>query len=229
MTLEETVQKLSEIKKMGYVRTHRRGPTGVGKTLEELLAIEENNISAPDLDQIELKAQRDNHTGLTTLFTFNRKAWKMKQLDAIKRYGSRDKNGRLGLYYTMGRTPNSAGLLLVVEHEAISVRHYDGTIVASWELSEIERRFQEKVKSILLVKARVEERGGVEHFHYYRARLLSGGATQSILRDQFRSGKLFLDLRLHDKGTRARNHGTGFRVNMKNIENFYPKVEEIEF
>ncbi len=229
MTLEKTVQRLSEIKEMGYVRTYRRGPTGIGKTLEELLGITENNISSPDLGQIELKAQREEHRGLTTLFTFNRKAWKMKPLDAIKRYGNRDRNGRLGLYYTMGLTPNSAGLLLVVESEAISVRHYDGTVVACWELREIERRFQQKVRSVLLVKARVEERGGVEHFHYYRARLLSGGATQSILRDQFRSGQLFLDLRLHDKGTHARNHGTGFRVNMKDIENFYPKVEEIEF
>ena len=229
MHLSQVIPRLSEIKQMGYVRTLRMGPTGIGYTLETLLGIEENNISTPDLDQVELKAQRENHTGLTTLFTFNRKAWKMKPLEAIRRYGSLDKNGRLGLYYTMGLKPNSAGLFLLVEDDAVSVRSVDGSLIARWELAEIEKRFQRKVQNVLLVKARVEERGGVEHFHFHRARLLIGGATQSILREQFISGQLCLDLRLHDKETSARNHGTGFRVNMKDMENFYQTVHEIEF
>lgn len=226
LTLSEAIKRLSEIKQRGYVRSLRRGPTGIGKTLEELLGIKENNISSPDLGHIELKARRENHFGLTTLFTFNRKAWKMKPLDAIRKYGSPDKNGRLGLYYTMSRTPNSAGLFLLVEQDAISVRSVDGNLIALWELKEIERRFKKKVRSVLLVKAQVEERGGWEYFHFVRARLLSGGATQSILRDLFNSGKLLLDLRLHDKGTSARNHGTGFRVNMKDIESLYPLIQE---
>ena len=229
MTLEEVTEKLSEIKRMGYVRTLRRGPTGIGYTLETLLKIKENNISTPDLGEIELKAQRENHTGLTTLFTFNRKAWKMDPLEAVKKYGSKDKNGRLGLYYTMGLKPNSAGLFLLVEDDSVSVKSIDGNIIAKWELKEIERRFTSKVKSVLLVKAKVEERGGVEHFLFDRARLLSGGVTQSILRNQFKSEQLLLDLRLHDKGTRARNHGTGFRVNIRDLESFYQKVEEVEF
>ena len=229
MELEEIIAKLSAIKQQGYVRTLRNGPTGIGYTLEELLGIEENNISSPDFGKIELKAQRENHTGLTTLFTFNRKVWKMKPLDAIKRYGSPDKNGRLGLYYTMSLRPNSAGLFLLVEEDAISVRSVDGTVVAIWQLSEIAKRFEAKVKSVLLVKARVEERGGIEHFLFHRARLLSGGVTTSILRDQFKNEQLCLDLRLHEKGKHARNHGTGFRINMRDMENFYQKVEEVPF
>lgn len=229
MTLEEVRKRLSEIRKMGYVRTLRRGPTGIGHTLEKLLGIRENNISAPDLGEIELKAQRENHTGLTTLFTFNRKAWKMSPLDAIRKYGSEDRNGRLGLYYTMGLKPNSAGLFLLVEDDSISVRSTDGNVIAEWELKEIEKRFERKVKSVLLVKAKVEEREGAEHFLFNRARLLSGGATQSILKNQLENGQLLLELRLHDRGTRARNHGTGFRVNIKDMENFYQRVEEVEF
>lgn len=228
MTLEEVTKRLSEIKKMGYVQTLRKGPTGIGHTLETLLEIKENNISTPDLGEIELKAHRENHTGLITLFTFNRKAWKMKPLVAIRKYGSKDRNGRLGLYYTMGLKPNSAGLFLLVEDDSISVRSIDGNIIAKWELKEIERKFTSKVKSVLLVKAKVEERDGVEHFFFNRARLLSG-VTKSILKDQFENERLLLDLRLHDKETKARNHGTGFRVSMGNLENLYQKVKELEF
>ena len=137
MTLEEARNRLSRIKRMGYVRTLRRGSTGIGKTLETLLEITENNISAPDLGQIELKAQRDNHKGMTTLFTFNRKAWKMDPLEAVKKYGSLDKDGRMGMYYTMDLKPNSAGLFLLVGDSVVSVRSVDGTLIAEWELEEI--------------------------------------------------------------------------------------------
>lgn len=214
---------------MGYVKTLRKGPTGIGYTLETLLEIEENNISSPDLGEIELKAQRESHTGMTTLFTFNNKAWKMNPLEAIRKYGSEDKNGRLGMYYTMGLTPNSAGLFLKAEEESISVRSIDGNTIAEWQLSEIEKRFEAKVKNVLLVKARVEVRDGVEYFLFDRARLLSHGTTKAILKNQFENGQLLVDLRLHDKGTMARNHGTGFRVFENNLDDLYERVEEVEF
>ena len=217
-------KKLAEIKKMGYVRSRRRGPTGIGYTLESLLQIEENNISAPDLGNIELKAQREQHTGRTTLFTFNKKAWKMEPLDAIQKYGSTDRNGRLGLYYSIGMRPNSAGLFLSVQKDSVSVRSTDGSLIAMWELAEIEKRFNAKVRNLLLVKASVEVRDGEEYFFFNRARLLSGGATQSILANQFENEQLILELRLHDKGTSARNHGTGFRMTESNLENFYQRV-----
>jgi len=229
LTISEIKKKLSAIKKLGYVKNLRKGPTGIGYTLETLLEIKENNISSPDLGEIELKAQRENHTGMTTLFTFNNKAWKMDPLKAIRKYGSKDKDGRLGMYYTMGMKPNSTGLFLTVDDTSISVRHIDGSMIATWQLVEIEKRFEKKVKNVLLVKAKVEERDGVEYFLFDRARLLSGGTTKLILKNQFENGELLVDLRLHDKGTMARNHGTGFRVFENNLESLYEKIEEIAF
>lgn len=40
-TLEDFIREYRKIKEMGWIRTHRAGPTGVGKTLEDLLGIEE--------------------------------------------------------------------------------------------------------------------------------------------------------------------------------------------
>ena len=60
-------------------------------------------------------------------------------------------------------------------------------------------------------------------------RLLSGGTNISILKSQFEAEQLLVDLRLHDKGTMARNHGTGFRVYESNLENLYTKIEEVSF
>ena len=176
-----------------------------------------------------MKAQRENHAGMVTLFTFNRNAWKMPQLEAIKKYGSFDRDGRKGMYYTMELLPNSAGLFLWIDDDCISVRHVDGSIIAEWNMDDVVDRFNQKVKNILLVKAKSEMRDGVEYFLFNRARLLSGGINKSILKNQMENEKLKLDLRLHDKGTHARNHGTGFRAVESDMDNFYMRNEEIDF
>ena len=38
------------------------------------------------------------------------------------------------------------------------------------------------------------------------------GTSPEILEEQIRARNVLVDLRLHDQGTRARNHGTGFRA-----------------
>lgn len=59
--------------------------------------------------------------------------------------------------------------------------------------------------ALIFVSAFTEERGGIEYFHYYRAQLMKGTSPE-LLADQFKSENILVDLRLHDKGTMARNH-----------------------
>lgn len=54
----DLVAELIEIKSSGFVKTHRAGNTGIGKTLEDLLGIYENNVPGPDGDMVELKSAR---------------------------------------------------------------------------------------------------------------------------------------------------------------------------
>lgn len=211
MKITEFQTKFQEIKNMGFIRTQRKGTTGIGYTLETLLGIMENNNTTPDIEGAELKTHRNNVNGLITLFTFNNKVWKMPPLQAVKKYGSRDKNGRLGLYYTMSLKPNSAGLFLFTDKKEISVRHLSGDIIAVWQLKDLAKRFLQKIPSLIFVSTFSEERDGIEYFHYYRAQLMQGTSPETLY-DQFCAGNILVDLRLHDKGTMARNHGTGFRT-----------------
>ena len=68
-TYDEFLQRLKEIKQMGYIKTHRAGPTGVGKTLEDLLGIRENNVPSPNAVMIELKSARKGSGRRVTLVT----------------------------------------------------------------------------------------------------------------------------------------------------------------
>lgn len=227
MHIQEFTEKFNLIKARGFIRSKRKGPTGIGYTLETELGIQENNIAEPDLTKIELKTHRIRSNNLITLFTFNRKAWQIPPLTAIKKYGSLDFTGRLGLYYTMSLRPNSAGLFLYVTDEDISVRHISGEIVVSWSLETLAMRFQTKIPALLFVSAFTELRDGIEYFHYFRAQLMEG-TTPEVLANQFKSENILVDLRLHDKGTRARNHGTGFRAYENKLPFLFSTIRDLE-
>ena len=55
-TLDDFIREYQKILDMGWIRTHRSGPTGIGKTLGDLLGIPENNIDGPDSGDYELKS-----------------------------------------------------------------------------------------------------------------------------------------------------------------------------
>ena len=226
MNLSEFVTKFEEIKAMGWVKSKRRGNTGIGYTLEELLDISENNISAPDLGEIELKAHCINSSSMITLFTFNRKAWKMKQLEAIQKYGTPDDNGRLGMYFTMSQKPNSSRLFLDITDNTIAVRHTSGEIVAEWQLDAVAEQFVNKLPALIFVSAFSEMRGGREWFKFDRAQFLTG-TSKEVVRNQILSENILIDLRLHAKETSARNHGTGFRVHVGKLPLLFTEVRDL--
>lgn len=173
LTLDSFKKKFALVRKKGWIPSKRKGPTGIGQTLEHYLGIKESNVALPDLGTVELKAHRIGSSSMITLFTFNRKAWKMDPLKAVKKYGTRDSNGRLGMYFTMARNPNSMGLFLHIDRSTISVRHISGQIVAEWQLEALAERFAKKIPGLVLVSAFSEMRGDVEWFYYSRAQLLT--------------------------------------------------------
>jgi len=74
ITIDDLKGKLEEIKALRFVKTHRPGDTGIGKTLEDLLKIKENNIPLCDIGTIaELKTYRKDASSMLTLFTLEPK------------------------------------------------------------------------------------------------------------------------------------------------------------
>lgn len=54
-TIEQFQEKFDKIKQQNWIQSVRRGPTGIGQTLEQLLGLTENNIALPDLHEVDLK------------------------------------------------------------------------------------------------------------------------------------------------------------------------------
>ena len=65
--------ELAKLKAMGWITSLRKGDTGIGKTIETLLGIPENNLGEPDCLynelEVEVKAHRSNSNSMVTLFT----------------------------------------------------------------------------------------------------------------------------------------------------------------
>ena len=214
---DEFVRRLREIKAMGYVETHRNADTGIGKTLEDLLGIEENNIPGPDAAGVELKAARRSSDSLTTLFTKepprgkeHRPLWSQEM---IRDLGYTDDDGRPALKVTIApKEPNNQGFFLDYTESTVEIAHSDEGVCAIYPLDWLQEKFEDKFPQLVMVFADTEMRDGREYFHYNEAYHLDGFDGDEFLQ-LMREGEITVDLRMHLKPSGAnRNHGTAWRI-----------------
>jgi hypothetical protein len=215
-SLTEIRKALVALKAKGYVRASRKGPTGVGHTLEARLGVGESNIQIPDLGgRVELKATRRHSSSLITLFTFNRGVWLLPQREVIGKYGYSDRNrGRKALYSAVrAGAENPQGLVIHVNRsdQTISVMHRRQK-VATWSAFRLAGALLYKLGVLVYVIAdsRVGDSG--EEFHFNEAYLLKEPSSNRFL-EAFEKSLAFIDLRMHLRNDGSvRNHGTGFRM-----------------
>ncbi|MDI9313832.1 MAG: MvaI/BcnI family restriction endonuclease [Hydrotalea sp.] len=89
-TKESLIDKLKEIRAMGWIESKRHGNVGgVGNTIEDLLGIQENNLPIANAAEWELKTQRLGSSSLTTLFHMepSPSAMKLVPLILLPQYG----------------------------------------------------------------------------------------------------------------------------------------------
>ncbi|MFN4256243.1 MAG: MvaI/BcnI family restriction endonuclease [Saprospiraceae bacterium] len=228
MQVEEFKAKLQAVEKQGFVVSKRRGNTGIGYTLETLLGIGENNITLPDLGEIELKSKRKNVSTFVTMFTFNSGAWKISQAETIARYGYDDKKSRRALKCFVSVSPNAQGLFLKAEAESLKLFHTDGTLIAEWLADALAEYFSRKLPSMILVLADTRlNSDGKEEFYYNEAYLLSEPSADGLL-SLIEKRLLMVDLRMHlNPNGSVRNRGTAFRMDEKNLTQCFTQKEKL--
>ncbi len=228
ISLYEIIERLQVICHTGYVKSHRLGSTGVGKTLEDLLGIKENNIASPDLYRLELKSIREDSSSLITLFTLDRNAWQIRQRQAILKFGSVDEeSGRNNLYSTVTGNENQMGFKYRATPDAVGIWHRSESCLAKWDLDQLSDKYNEKIRHVLLITAKAERRRDGEYFWYYRGSLLMGYMTPMQLHEILLGNFLKIDLRLHLKTDGSvRNHGTAFRVSESDWAHLFRSNDE---
>lgn len=218
ITYSELIKKLKAIKEMGYIKTHRAGNTGIGKTLEDLLGITENNVPGPNAAMIELKSARKNVSSMLTLFTKSPLPPKANSA-LLKRFGYESARGnkRKKLHTTVNaktynRLKGEAGFKIGIKKDRVDLITTENEILGYWDKETLKNSFERKLPKLLYVKAETRDKGSKEEFWFNEAWLLSGFNFSSFL-NMLREGIILVDIRIGQyPDGRSHDHGTGFRV-----------------
>lgn len=255
MKYDDFLREIRVIKDSGYVSTHRSGDTGVGKTLEDLLKITENNISGPDFELHELKSGRASAPSMLTLFT---KVPQPKGANhaLLSEFGYRTRvvpksvgpgetqlilplNGRsrdapipnrekeLHVTVEFGRR-NSVGLSLAMKGDRLSIAN-DRGVDAHYDVDYLNQAFTRKYGHHMIYVS-AEHRvlvKGQEEFWYKDAYRCSDFSFTKF-RALVEQGTIKLDIRLgHHPDGRPHDHGTGFRTLPRNLPKCFSIIEKI--
>jgi hypothetical protein len=214
----EIIKKLKEIKKMGYIKTRRAGNTGVGKTLEDLLGIKENNIPGPNAHMIELKAARKNASSMLTLFTKSPLPPKANSV-LLERFGYPSKRGndKKELHTTVSAVKfntlkGKPCFKIAIVKDRINLITIKNEIVGYWDRETLKKSFEKKMPMLLYVKADSRGTGVEEEFWYNEAWLLKGFDFENFVK-LLKEGTILVDIRIGQyPNGRVHDHGTAFRV-----------------
>ncbi len=220
-TLNDFIREYQKICDMGWIKTHRSGPTGIGKTLEDLLGIEENNIDGPDFGDYELKSCRINSNSMLTMFTRAPQPAKSNTYLRLKYGYSSDAydNDSKVLHSTLSadrfvsvyNTGNQ--LKIVCDDNKISIASQMGIEDVYWTRDTLKRCFEKKYKNkFVYAKALSRGSGANEEFKFVEAYEVSGFDYYAMI-DLLEQGKIYIDLRIGQyPDGRTHDHGTGFRI-----------------
>ena len=231
MTVEEIKRKIEKLKGLGWVRSYRKGNTGVGHTMEGLLGYGENNIALPDWGILEIKTtRRDSSTPITLFSKSPALVPKTSRKVFMEKHGYwDDKRERQALYCTLNAiSENSLGWKMVVDRGADSILFmHHGVTVATQDPTSLKEKMAEKLSNLVLIIADRKQEGKDEYFQYNEAYLLAGADHEHLL-DLIEVGDITFDWRMHLKASgTVRDHGPGYRMLETKLPNLYGHKERL--
>ncbi|MEM0143053.1 MAG: MvaI/BcnI family restriction endonuclease [Candidatus Parvarchaeum sp.] len=233
----ELVERLQEISNQ-WVPSNRVNDTGIGKTLEDLLGIQENNFPGPNGEKVELKSIRKNSTSMITLFTKTPTPSELiKKLLEDYGYPSKTDPSKNVLHVDLygNRATEIRGipsLKLSISPERIDIESLEGRRYGGWSYEVLRSSFEAKMYRVLLVKADSRGSRGHEEFNYNEAWVLMGFSFERFI-TLIEKGIVKVELRLglYPEGSRQagqpHDHGTAFRVFEKNLEDCFAYRDRI--
>lgn len=224
-TLDDFIREYTKITQMGWITTHRPGPTGIGKTLEDLLGIVENNIDGPDFGDYELKSCRLDSNSMLTIFTKTPQPKGAANTLRMTFGYSSDAydNDEKVLHSTLSAdryvpiADTGRSLIVKCSDTKISIVAEDGKEYAYWTRDQLKKAFEKKYKNkFVYAKAEARGNGASEQFRFVEAYEVSGFDYEAFV-SLLEEGKIYIDLRIGQyhggvKNGQTHDHGTGFRI-----------------
>lgn len=230
---KEIIKSLLEIKAMSFVKTHRAGNTGIGKTIEDLLGVKENNVPGPNHKMLELKSARMNTKSMLTLFTKSPLPEKANSM-LLKKFGYylAKETGKKELHTTVNavsynKLNGKIGFKIQVKKSKLELVSKNKVILGYWDKETLRNCFEKKLQKVLYVKAQNRGNGSKEEFWFKEAWVLGWFDFDGFVK-LLEQGIIVVDIRIGQYANgKTHDHGTAFRVHPGNLEKCFKHRQKI--
>ena len=246
---EKIIKEFERIKSLGFVMSRRSNNTGIGKTFEDYLGVDENNFKDPDFAGFEVKSQRQMTSSYLTLFTkspsfprganailkdtFGKPDEKFPDIKVLHTSIFGDKfNSYISQYGFKLNVNNNAKRV-----ELIAKRLSDSSSIETdvyWTFDDLNTCIDSKLKALFVVLADSKTVEGTEHFHYTNAKVYIDLKFEKFLR-ALNNGTIMFDIRIGAYKTLGRpnygkphDHGSGFRIRRDNLPDLFEEVIDVQ-
>lgn len=237
---EKIESEFNRIKSLGFVKSHRTNNTGIGKTFEDLLGVDENNKKDHDFIGFEVKSQRFLSGSKITLFTKSPSYPSNANSLLLNNYGNLDTStglkrihtsfygDRFNKYlskYSFKLTVNRGKRKVFIDSMDLMTNIVTEGI-CYYSFKDLKLSIQ-KLNKLFVVTADTRIIDGEEYFHYTKAEVFLNFSFAKFI-DMIAEAKIQYDVRIgsYKSGTnfgKPHDHGSGFRISRKNLNLLYKK------
>lgn len=241
---ENMIAHFHQVQAMGWVRSHRRNNTGIGKTFEDYVGVVENNLDEPDLFGFEIKSHREESSSYVTLCTKAPSFPRGANPYLLRKFGTPNEDNpivkRLHTSMFADHKNTHAGkysFKLNNDRKSQEVRievydlHTDELIDNScgYSYAVLEKFFATKLKNLFYVSAERRYHEKVEEFNFTQAEIYLNPSFDRFLQ-LMDDGKIMYDIRMGSYQSGARigkphDHGSGFRIRPNDLPLLYTDHE----
>lgn len=245
---ELIASRFKQVKSKGFIKSHRRNNTGIGKTFEDEMGVTENNLDAPDLAGYEIKAHREFSNSFITLFTkspsFPQGANTLlrdlfgtpyEENPSLKKihtsmFANKPNNYLNRYFFQLSNDRNDKEIRISV-YSAISKKLINND--CGYTYSDLKNVFDKKLKNLFYVSAETKTgKNGVEYFHYNKADIYEKPSFEKFL-TMIDNGFIMYDIRIgsYQSGSnigKPHDHGSGFRIMGNYLSQLYNLHESID-
>lgn len=237
----ELYKQFLKIKNKGYIKTKRKGSTGIGYTFENLLNKNEDNFSIPDYNGIEIKTIRRNSRQQLHLFTATPDGDFLFPINRIiKKVGYPDKTNPKNKIFMMSFYGNNYKKIgyyklakIFVNDEKIYFNGYDIkfgdlNLDISWTNELIRKKLEIKLKYLAIIKAENKFINDEEYFYYYNIKFYKLKSFDAFI-DLIKKGFISVNFNIgvYKEGKRkgkTHDRGTNFMIKVEDIGLLFDEI-----
>lgn len=232
------LSKFIDIRNKGYIKSIRKGSTGVGATFEYCIGKKEDSLEEPDFYGVEIKVRRAYSKSKISLFNYaplGNGTYESKRL--LEKYGYPKKNDKhlkrlyaeaicgdmtkVGLWYYFELIINENKLILNVYNHRKEL--IDNTTY--WSIETLKEKISKKLTYLVLIKAWRKYNEEIEYFKYFSfdfyklkgcdkfIELIKNGIIKVIFKIDTDSNK--------EKYGEVLSHGVSFEIEEEKLSNLY--------